>query len=59
MLFGTHKIPYRLVDIANNENSDVKKILHRENGKLIIPQVFVKDEYKAVIIITITIIYKN
>ncbi|ORX55860.1 hypothetical protein BCR36DRAFT_320400 [Piromyces finnis] len=47
IIFGTHKIPYKAVDISLDENSEVKKILHRENGRLIIPQVHVRDEFKA------------
>ncbi|OUM68136.1 hypothetical protein PIROE2DRAFT_4281, partial [Piromyces sp. E2] len=47
IIFGTHKIPYKSVDISLDENSEVKKTLHRENGRLIIPQVHVRGEYKA------------
>jgi len=47
IIFGTHKIPYKAVDISLDENSEVKKTLHRENGRLIIPQIHVRGEYKA------------
>ncbi|ORX78429.1 hypothetical protein BCR32DRAFT_270076 [Anaeromyces robustus] len=46
-IFYQFKIPYKSVDISLDENSNVKKTLHRENGRLVIPQVFVRDEYKA------------